>query len=507
MSIAQSKRIGIVLAPLPLKLVIAVLVVVSSSVVHAVDLYSRDGLAFPDVNPAIVEQSLTLRNVMNDFVGTDVIPLPGIAGTELALVVEFVNTAAVHGVQRAVQWAREVLSTMGLLDQCKLLEGVNYLGMPSLEAAIMSTKRTWDEYCSMGSLLTDPSVFWAAVGHHPGMSALNRAAHTPQQKDIVNQVHVALVYAGEGNAMLINSGTWVDQHNVLGWAISQGEEAVVELLMNVPSVEVHAFGSLHLAVERWQLDVLELLLKHLWIRLGDLPDQERNRLRSATTMLVNADDVYGMSPLHWAARRGHARVLKLFLEYSTNMDVNAINVEGKTALHWAAMNGHCNATEVLLAARRLNIAVNRIDPNGWTPLHWAAHNGHGCVAALLVRAPGMEINAPDSKRWTPLHYACQQNHLHVVQILVNNGNSDVINAPGRRLWTPLHLAVSWDRIEVVRALLQAADIDIEATDRAGLTALDIAEKIDLHDIAMLLRERRYESAGQDIRSSSGEGSV
>lgn len=98
MSIPQSDRIGIVLAPLPLMLAVAV-VVVGSSVIHAVDLCSGDGRIFRDVNTVvIVEQSLTLRNVMSDIVGTDVIPLPGIAGTELALVMEFVNTGAVHGV-------------------------------------------------------------------------------------------------------------------------------------------------------------------------------------------------------------------------------------------------------------------------------------------------------------------------------------------------------------------------------------------------------------------------
>ncbi|CEP03038.1 unnamed protein product (mitochondrion) [Plasmodiophora brassicae] len=529
MSIPQSDRIGIVLAPLPLMLAVAV-VVVGSSVIHAVDLCSGDGRIFRDVNTVvIVEQSLTLRNVMSDIVGTDVIPLPGIAGTELALVMEFVNTGAVHGVQRAVQWAREVLSTMGLLDQCKLFEAVHYLDMPSLEAAIMtSTKRTWDEYCSMGSLLTDPSVFWAAVGHHPGMSALYRAADTPRQKRIVNQVHVALVHADEDNAMLINGGTWVDKYNVLGWAISQGEETVVELLMNVPGIDVNVCHTnqrprrpVVLAIECGRYPgILELLLNHPGTRVADnLSDRElvsllhwiarTGHVRMARLLpmnqypgaSVNAADRDGNTPLHRAARHGHAGVLKLFLEHPA-IRVNEADRDGKTALHWAAKNGHCNATEVLLQAP--GIDINPVESNRLTPLHWAAHNGHlndGCVAALLVRAPGTEVNARDGSQWTPLHYACQRDRTRVVRILVNSANADVINARDLQGQTPLHVAVSLNRAEVVRALLQADDIDIEAEDVAHRTALRIAEEKGFHDIVLFLRQR-YGQAGEDIGSSS-----
>lgn len=59
------------------------------------------------------------------------------------------------------------------------------------------------------------------------------------------RAHVVLVHADDGNAMLISSARRgpVDKHNILGWAISQGEDAVVALLTNVPGIVVNAISA------------------------------------------------------------------------------------------------------------------------------------------------------------------------------------------------------------------------------------------------------------------------
>jgi ankyrin repeat protein len=64
---------------------------------------------------------------------------------------------------------------------------------------------------------------------------------------------------------------------------------------------------------------------------------------------INPKDRYNQTPLSWAARNGHAGVVKLLLGTET-VDVNLKDTRlGRAPLLWAAMNGHDTVVKLLLA--------------------------------------------------------------------------------------------------------------------------------------------------------------
>ncbi len=80
------------------------------------------------------------------------------------------------------------------------------------------------------------------------------------------------------------------------------------------------------------------------------------------------DTVYGMTPLMWAAARGHLKLAKLLLTHP-NIDACATDHLGDTALHYAARNGHLAL--VILLLRKTGIFVNQKNHNGKTALDLA----------------------------------------------------------------------------------------------------------------------------------------
>lgn len=63
--------------------------------------------------------------------------------------------------------------------------------------------------------------------------------------------------------------------------------------------------------------------------------------------LLNERDESGLSPIHWAADRGHSTILELLLTHGA--DVNLVDGDcGQTALHYAVSCGHMDSVKILL---------------------------------------------------------------------------------------------------------------------------------------------------------------
>ena len=130
---------------------------------------------------------------------------------------------------------------------------------------------------------------------------------------------------------------------------------------------------------------------------------------------VNAKGGNEVTPMHAAARAGHADILLLLLEHGA--DLEGRGNYGGTPLHRASWFGKVDAGRSLLD-RGANIdAQAGLD---WTPLFPATINGHFEFVRMLLKR-GARIDARATSGATPLHFAIRRSDIQAVRLLLEHG--------------------------------------------------------------------------------------
>lgn len=236
---------------------------------------------------------------------------------------------------------------------------------------------------------------------------------------------------------------------ILGWAYNPGPRATgVQWLLehgadaNLPWGEL-GDAPIHIAAERWDVQMIELLVRHgadihrrradgrtahtlaalhgngeiaAWLLAHGAKDElsPLERFVSACTRgdRVDASAMLKANPslrtelraehhllMHIPAERGNAEVLETLL--ACGFDACAKDAEGVTPLHRAAMLGHADAVRMLLAG---GARVDALDGTfGGTPLVWAAQGwAHAPPAGRdYVGVARQLIAAGSSVEWKP----------------------------------------------------------------------------------------------------------
>ncbi|KAK9101465.1 hypothetical protein Scep_024895 [Stephania cephalantha] len=240
--------------------------------------------------------------------------------------------------------------------------------------------------------------------------------------------------------------------------------------------------------------------------------------------------------LYKASRQGDANALIKLIEEDELVLERTITSSSETPLHIAAMLGHVEFTkEVLsrkpdlawefdyegfsplhLASARKNIEMVRelaraepdvclsTDSDGRTPLHLAAMKGRVKIMEELLQCRPQAIDKVLlSGGETILHLCAKHSRLEALELLLQwvPGHETSINSKDNHGNTVLHLAVAKKHIQIIKLLL-AHDVEVNALNHNGLTALDILTQSTVSDLKDMEIAEALRGAG-GVTSGSG----
>ncbi|ETW82767.1 hypothetical protein HETIRDRAFT_450525 [Heterobasidion irregulare TC 32-1] len=192
-------------------------------------------------------------------------------------------------------------------------------------------------------------------------------------------------------------------------------------------------------------------------------------LLSADPKLLNAEDVDGRTPLHWAASSGSLEITRYLIDQKA--DINKMDGSGWSALHIAVSAGNEEVAKELIGA---GADVNQRTDKGLTPLHYAASKSRVDIGRFLI-SRGADINARDKANQHPLHRAATTGSTGFVNLLLHppeGAPKTRLNTGDRLGNTPLHLAMESAHAESA-ALLIEAGADRTRTNTEDQTAEDL----------------------------------
>jgi ankyrin repeat protein/CRP-like cAMP-binding protein len=294
----------------------------------------------------------------------------------------------------------------------------------------------------------------------------------------------------------------------------------------------------HVAAENGHVDVLRVVravsgFPRFWRRRAEARTESARTPLSKTTKNPNDPRVRacpsGSTPLHLAARNGHAAACAFLVE-DMCCDVDARDDDGQTAAHVAASSGRL---ETLRLLRANDADLDARDRDGRTPLHVAAsgafadagpvaraffvdeevdedararrlvaRDGRGDAPAHLAFAAGAEVE-------TALSLLPEDFFIRKTRAEVETANESLRKDSFRGCggWTCLHFAARGGYLHLVDALTRLDDVDVAAKDDAGATALHVAAETGvvavLESLLAAAAERyREPEATQSLRTKT-----
>ncbi|XP_033324550.2 uncharacterized protein LOC117219480 isoform X1 [Megalopta genalis] len=297
------------------------------------------------------------------------------------------------------------------------------------------------------------------------VNAPDAEGHTP--------LHLAVI-AGDTQlvAVLLANGADVNAkdlegHSVLHWATVCGEAECVRLVLAAgarPSTPDLRGGSpLHYAAQCCGAAAT-----------AELAVPKKVGLKVLQTLLefgadVNAKDEDGRQPILWAASAGSVEAVLALARAGGSAAAGAADKDGLTALHCAASRGHARCVETLV--NMCGAHPDHVDDNGCSALHYAATLGHADATALILKL-GADPNRQDRKGRTPALCAAAKGQLETLKILAQHGGS--LYARTVRGTGVAHEAVASGRIELIKWLAKKRPGTLDVATHDGKTPLHVA---------------------------------
>lgn len=293
----------------------------------------------------------------------------------------------------------------------------------------------------------------------------NKALFWASSRGHVDSIRL-LLQAGANSSLRV-----FEQQTALTIAAEKGNEDSVAVLLGDTQANVNGKGrrgrtALSFAAANGHRGILRLLFDHTEI----LPDE--------------VDD-NGSTALIWAVAGGDVQIVHDIMGHDS-VNVNHQDDTGRTAVSWAAGEGKTDVLRRLLQDRRVD--VNLSDKTGLSPLIWAARLGQAHTARLLLRRKETRADAVDKDLRSPISWACEKGNHEVLRILIKY-RCPGIDRKDVDDWRPIDWAIQCDAPEIIETLMSTGEIELEATDKNGKTALWWAVSYGhIRNVRALLRE-------------------
>jgi ankyrin repeat protein len=394
------------------------------------------------------------------------------------------------------------------------------------------------------------------LGLHPPLSVLVAKSFPKRLNSKTSHglapLHTAVI---SGNVdivrVLVEGGAYPDcrdtfNANPLHWAIRSSYTKIAMYLLNLSSpIDVNAQTSGE------NLTTSEI----------------RMEIKLRPQSVIGSDDdirsffaVGRRTPLISAAREGNKAVVRALLD-SPNINIHVQDTDGQTALHKAAKKGHVDVVKILtkphprsrskfscgqkagythsgqlavppptndhyLGCTALHIAsgyrrsakvveflargrpklCNEPDSRGYTPLHMACICGEDQNVAILLKIPGIDVNAQDFEGDTALHDAILQDNHKIIGLLLGHKGTSVL-VRNKKGITPLHTAIKYVQAENVKLLLERTNKrELSAYEHSLVTLARQSGNFDVFDHVWFRSDRRsrtqfFENKGTQSPSS------
>ena len=300
------------------------------------------------------------------------------------------------------------------------------------------------------------------------------------------RIHVCAFYGAiKCMKKMIQQGVNLNEEDDEGRTVAQFAAAGgnIEILKLLKEKGVDFTDSLSFAIEYFQDEAFEYLLSFCPLTDQLFHSAAKTNNISKMKYLISKNvppegrDEYNWTPLHIAASHNCCEAVKLLISLE-NVNVNIADLDGETPLHCAAKDGYIDVMSILLHHPKINASAK--DFNEATPLHWAACYNQPEAARLLLSF-NVDSNCRDGFERTPLILSGISNSPSVMKILLSYPQVDV-NAFDKIGTTALIGSVEARSLECVKLISLAPNVDLYIKNADNLTALDLSSRMNLSEI-------------------------
>ena len=169
---------------------------------------------------------------------------------------------------------------------------------------------------------------------------------------------------------------------------------------------------------------------------------------------------------------------------SQKVDLNRRDEKGRTALSFAAYSAYLVIVKSLVKAGADLDQLYTKDQ--FSTLSTAILAGNTDVALFLIQS-GADVDTQSSEGFTASTIAAQNGNLPVLEALADAG-ANLETKGGPFAMTPLAFAALKGHLDIVQ-YITAKGVNIQATDKDGKTALDLAREYGNDDVVKFLEEK------------------